>query len=364
MKRIGIDARLLYQTGVGTYLRNLLYYLNLSKTLDMVFYIYVLKGEGGKLCLDKSRFFIREVDSRWHSLSEQLSFPAVLNRDALDLMHFTYFSYPIGYRKKFIATVHDTTPLLFTTGLSSTRGPLYYGIKHAVFQFVLSQQLTYAVRLIAPTATVKKELLAFFPALAFGKIKVIYEGVNYELKTVREKALLQVGLPESFFLYVGNFYPHKNVEALVKAFAQVTGPVSLLLVGPEDFFSKRLTITITNLGLEKRVRFFHQVSPAELVYLYRHARALVHPSLSEGFGLPLIEAGYYRLPIIASNIPVFQELLGSEYLRFDPGSIESIASSLKQFLALPKPPVFSPSLKFSFEKMVNETLQIYKNTVV
>ena len=60
-------------------------------------------------------------------------------------MHFTYFGYPVFYRRKFIATVHDLTPLLFKTGKASTKNPLIYGIKHFFFKHILRSQIENAV---------------------------------------------------------------------------------------------------------------------------------------------------------------------------------------------------------------------------
>src|SRR5690606_5366249 len=100
-----------------------------------------LEKDSVQIQFENKQFVKREVHSRWHSLSEQLAFYQVLMRDNLDLMHFTYFSYPVLYRRPFVATIHDVTPLIFKTGKASTLPGFLYEIKHSVFQYVMSQQL-------------------------------------------------------------------------------------------------------------------------------------------------------------------------------------------------------------------------------
>ncbi|MBI4004669.1 glycosyltransferase family 4 protein [Candidatus Roizmanbacteria bacterium] len=361
MKKIGIDARLYLQTGVGVYLRNLLHYLPKYSDSSVTYYIYIGNDDKKSLPTMNDQFIVRSVSSRWHSFSEQTSFLKALTRDSLDLMHFTYFSYPILYRKKFIATVHDLTPLLFRTGKASTQLPFLYALKHIVFRLVLSQQIANASHLITPTAAVKNQIRQIFGQSATEKTSVIYEGVNYELQQVPENILLAEKIDKPFFLYVGNFYPHKNVETLLQAFSHIQKDVDLLLVGPKDYFSQRIVHMIHQLGQSHRITFFHDVSLEKLVFFYKHALALVHPSYSEGFGLPIIEAAFYGCPIIASNIEVFGELLGEKYLAFDPHRETDIFNKLNYFLE--KKPTYdyqSVIEKYSFEVATQKTVSLYE----
>ena len=138
MKKIGIDARLYFQTGVGTYLQNLLFYLDKKDPKKEIYYIYLRRQDATKVRFKSKNIIKRIADQKWHSFSEQISFLALLIKDNLDLMHFTYFSYPIFYWKKFIATVHDTTPLLFKTGKASTKNQFIYQIKHFIYKLVFN----------------------------------------------------------------------------------------------------------------------------------------------------------------------------------------------------------------------------------
>lgn len=373
MHKIGIDARLLGQTGVGVYLLNLLYYLERIVKDESLFYVYVLDENYDKIQFKNKLFIKKAVTYRWHTFAEQIGFARILFQDNLDLVHFTYFSYPVLYRKKFVATVHDVTPLLFKTGKASTKNRLLYEIKQKTFKFVISQQVKNASAIIVPTKTVKKQLTEIFGKSTEKKIIPIYEGVDYELiQTAQRHPELvsgsetrfrnEFGMTEGkpFFIYVGNFYPHKNVERLILAISKIGQDVKLVLVGPDDFFAKRLLQLINKLKLQSKIFFFHNPTKEDLVFFYKNALALIHPSLSEGFGLSLIESAYFNLPMIASNIPVFKEILDDRYISFDPKNPEDIASKIKKFLLEKNKFDYSKIIhKFSFEKMTKEISRLY-----
>lgn len=359
-KKIGIDARLYNQTGVGTYLRNLLNSLQKIAPDNIEFYIYLLKQDADAIEFNKKNFVKRPVTSLWHTFGEQTRFLYELYKDKIDLMHFTYFSYPILYGRRFITTIHDTTPLFFKTGKASTKNPFVYNIKHKVFKTVVRTQIKNALKIITPTKTVKKQLISLYGHSYGEKIIPIHEGVDRTLQKVSENKELSKTFNKPFFLYVGNFYPHKNVETLIKAFSKIEYDYQLILVGPDDYFAKRLSKLIGELKQENKITFYHNATPADLKFFYTEAQALIHPSLSEGFGLPLLEASYCKCPIIGSNIEVFRELLSDEYLSFDPHDVKDIENKIHQFikkrLSFDYKHIVS---KYSFEEMTKETLDVY-----
>lgn len=364
MKHIGIDARLYFQTGVGTYLRNFLHFLPKYKPQNTKVSLFVLQEDADYIATKHADCTVVPVTARWHSLGEQLPFYATLMRSNLDLMHFTYFSYPVLYRRPFIATVHDVTPILFKTGKASTKNPLMYNLKHAAFTYVLEEQVKRASAIITPTQTVKNQLIELYGARHKTKIHPYYEGVDFEFTSVEEnKKMAEIG-KNPFFLYVGNFYPHKNVERLIKAFAAVPEPYTLVLCGPEDYFAKHIVEYISSLHLAQRVVFHPNPKREDLLYCYKNAEALVHPSLSEGFGLPLIEAMQFNLPIIASDIPVFRELLKSSFMPFNPLHEEDIASALREAVELKKKPIYKDILPlYSFDTMTKQICSLYRNVL-
>ncbi|MBI2641874.1 glycosyltransferase family 4 protein [Candidatus Roizmanbacteria bacterium] len=364
MSKIGIDARLYSQTGVGVYIRNLLHYLDKKNFGDIVVYIYLLKADYDKVVFHNRQFIKRKLSFRWHTLSEQLGFLATLYRDDLDLVHFTYFSYPIFYRKRFVATVHDMTPLLFKTGRASTKNPIIYELKFNAFRISLQEQVKNASVLITPSKAVREQILEVFDRSLEKKIIPLYEGINYELLETSENRLLEKEFPGKFFIYVGNFYPHKNVHNLLLAFAKLTTNMKLVLVGPKDFFSTKIMSLIRVNNLTEKVTLYTDPTVQDLIFFYKKATALVNPSLSEGFGLPLVEAGYFKLPIIASDIEVFREICKNNFMAFDPNDTNDIAQKLDLFQHERRHLLLTEVEKrFSFERMTNEVYNIYRTVI-
>ena len=356
--RIGIDARLYFQTGVGVYIRNFLHYLQLQAPDTIDIYIYVLTQDARNITFTNPHFIKREVTAKWHSFAEQLVFCNDLMKDNLDLMHFTYFSYPVLYRRPFIATIHDVTPLLFKTGKASTLPSVLYDFKYEVFKFVLSQQVKNAKAIITPTESVKHQLVEIYGKQYQNRISVLYEGVNYEFFNVQANDGLKKIFTRPFFLYVGNFYPHKNVDRLITAFHKLgRGDIDLVLAGPDNYFAARIRQYIQQYHINN-IHLYHQARSEDLVFLYKNSKALINPSLSEGFGLPIVESLYCRTPVIASDIPVFKELMGDEYISFDPMDVESIKSALASFLARKEHTIPPLNKKFSFEHMVQKYLDL------
>lgn len=365
MKKIGIDARLYSQTGVGTYIRNIIHYLIKEKTDSLIFYLYVLPQDIGKLPRLPKNFIIRPSPYVWHTFLEQILFLMTILKDNLNLMHFTYFGYPILYWKPFIATIHDITPLLFKTGKASTKNRFIYEFKLIVFKIVIYFQVRNSKVIITPSSTVKKSLIRLFGKKYKNKIQPIFEGVdNLLFKTKENKSLIK-NFSYPFLIYVGNFYPHKNIIRLIHAFNHVQLEIKLILIGPQDFFSHEIKNQITKLKLEKKIIFFHNATVSDLKFFYKHSLGLIHPSLSEGFGLPILEAKSLNCPVIVSDIPIFHELIKNDAIFFNPEDERDIANKIRSFTQN-KNNTFSNSInpEMSFKTMTNQTLSIYKQYTI
>ena len=139
-----------------------------------------------------------------------------------------------------------------------------------------------------------------------------------------------VMLPKHYYLHVGARRPHKNVETLVRALPHMPATENLVLVGSADErWPDPLPKLIRSCGVTGRVIRLSGVSESDLLRVYAGAKAFLYPSLVEGFGLPLLEAMAARLPVVASNIPVFREVAGDAALFAPPLDPEAWATSVK-----------------------------------
>lgn len=170
-----------------------------------------------------------------------------------------------------------------------------------------------------------------------------------------------------YFLYVGNAYPHKNLERLFEAVKFLNQSrdqkVMLKIVSAKNEFIRRL-----EKYKNQYVELLGFVSKGQLNSLYNRSVAFVFPSLSEGFGLPGIEAMEAGTLVLASDIPVFREIYKDSVTYFNPHDFSSIAKAMQNTLELTndqRNTIIEKSKKFvsqySWEKMAKNTLKIYEN---
>ncbi len=371
--KIGIDARLIEETGVGRYIRNLIAELG---TLDQTNeYRIFLREKSFHAFKEPNRRWKKIVaDVPWHTLAEQFQMPRLYEKEGLDLVHIPYHNPPIFYRGRTVVTIHDLTILHFSTGKATTLPRPLYVLKRLGYVVGLGVGLIKAKHIIAVSHATKREIIDHF-RIRPDKITVTYEGVDHNLtSSIRDQKLDSRRIGDPYFLYVGNAYPHKNVETLINAWKLVLSRLppkathKLILVGNEDFFYKRLKAYVRERDLEDRVVFFGAADDEELIRLYKGALAFIFPSRMEGFGLPALEALSLGCTVLASNISVFHEILGDHAVYFEPNDPESIAGAISGCMKKVAPNKESEILQnflkqYSWKKLAKETLQIYDRVV-
>jgi glycosyltransferase involved in cell wall biosynthesis len=373
--KIGIDCRLWNQTGVGRYIRNLVY--NLAKLDNSNEYVLFVRSEDRKeLKIKNLKFKVVNADIPWHSFREQISFPQLLNSQNLDLVHFPYFSIPIFYYRPFIVTVHDLIVNKLKTGKSSTLPYPLYLAKRAGYHAVLASALYRSKKIIVPSNAVAADLLKGYRNIENSKIEVTYEGGfedSLKLKIQNSKFKIE----GRYLLRVGNFYPHKNVENLLSAFKDFlfetydNHDIKLILVGKKDFFYKRIERLVEFLKIGENIIFIDGAKDSELINLYKNALATIAPSIIEGFSLTAVEAMSLGSPVIVSDIPVHREICEDAAIYCNPHDTNDIKQKINFVCSLTESSRNEligqgkkQAGKFSWKKMAEKTLNIYKNTPV
>lgn len=358
---IGIDARLIEETGVGRYIRNLIVQLG-KQDSENTYVIFLRKKSFDAFMLPNSRWRKVLAEVAWHTVREQLVMPMLFGQAKLDLVHIPYHNPPIFYLGRMVITIHDLTILHFNTGKATTLPPFIYALKRLGYWVELAVGLRLAQAVIAVSEITKKELVTHF-AVPKEKIFVTYEGVDAKLLQDRAKSSPKKADKDPYFLYVGNAYPHKNLNMLVAGFAKYKGPQRLVLVGAEDYFYRRLKQLVTSIGLSHRVEFFGSANDTELHQLYRGADALVFPSLMEGFGLPALEALALGTRVLCSDIPIFHEILKENATYMDSTNADLVAIALAT-ITQQKVKHFDVSMlgKYNWERMAKDTKKIYESS--
>lgn len=324
---IGIDARFYgpIGKGLGRYTQRLIE--NLEKIDQKNQYCIFLNDQNWAEYQPGQPNFVKvRFNCRWYGLAEQMKFPRLIRRLKIDLMHFPHFNVAIFCPCPYLVTIHDLILLKYPTRRASTLGPIRYFIKKIGYYLVIRQAVQASQKIITVSNFTKNEILKNFPKLDSSKIAVTYEAcdsVESGQLSLPETERFKGVLTKKFFLYVGNAYPHKNLEKLVLVFKKIEerrpGLYQLALVGKEDYFYKKLNLFAHKLIQDlNKVVFLGHVSQPQLANLYRQATLYVFPSLLEGFGLPPLEAMRYSLPVAAANNSSCPEILGDAAVYFDP----------------------------------------------
>lgn len=258
--------------------------------------------------------------------------------------HFDVFLFPTSYS---FYPIFGKTPtvVVFHDAIAEQHPELIFPRRRSRLLWKLKTWLAMrrADRLITVSQNSREQISLIFRR-PIATIEVITEGPAPCFKPLDTSGsaaavLKRYGLPPNvpLVLYVGGISPHKNLETLVRAMRRINGPWQLVLVGDfasDSFFSSYddvLELT-RKIDIANRVTFTGYVPDEDLVVLYNVATMLVIPSLSEGFGLPAVEAMACGLPVAASNRGSLPDVVGNAGLLFDPRSEQEIAGVISRLL--------------------------------
>ncbi len=319
---------------------------------------------------------------RWYSLAEQVFFPFYIRREKLDLIHFTHFNVPIFTFTKFIVTIHDLILTHFPTVRATTHNYVKYFLKNIAYRLVIFFALKRSQKIITVSKFSRNDIIKQFN-INPSKIVVTYEGVSslikrrdslFVAKLDKQETLDQYHIRNRFLLYVGNAYPHKNLEMLIKVFNRLHfkhPELHLVLVGQIDYFYERIKKLAESLNLWQNaninnpVLFLGYVPDDQLKIIYSEAQVYIFPSFYEGFGLPPLEAMSQSCPVLSSNRSSLPEILGSAALYFDPYDFEDIINKVELILGdddlredLKKKGI-EQIKKYDWWECARKTLQVY-----
>jgi len=362
MAKIVIDARE-YSSSTGRYISKLLEYL---ETLDNNNnYLVLLKSKDLARCqLTKPNFHKVACDFKEFSFSEQLGFAKQLYSLRADLVHFGMVQQPLLYFKKSITTIHDLTTARYK---NPDKNPTIFFIKQQIYKVVIFYAAVKSKKIIVPSNYVKTDLINYTHVRA-SKIAVTYEAADVISKTAQPINALE---NKAFILYVGRPTPHKNLWKLIEAFNSLQGiypKLYLVLAGKTDRNYQDLKQRVLANHIDN-VIFSGFVKDEELKWLYAQAKAYVFPSLSEGFGLPGLEAMINQTPLISSDKTCLKEIYADAAIYFDPNDYLSIAEAItkvlnnKQLRATLIKKGLARVKQFSWLRMANETLDVYNSVL-
>ena len=362
MKKIVIDAREL-RTGSGRYVERMIHFLQEVDHEHQ--YIILLKPADFEGWKPSNKNFSKVVcPYKEFTFSEQTSFLQQLNKIRADLVHFPFVQQPILYRGPSVTTIQDLTTARFR---NPTKNPVVFTIKQQVYKFVNRYVARKARWLITPSEFVKHDI-AQFAGISEDKITVTYEAATTLPRPPEPLPYLQ---NEKFIMYLGRPLPHKNLWRLIEAYRLLKPhypALKLVLASKKDTAYQMIEDRIKREGIEG-VIFTDFISDNALLWLYEHCEAYVFPSLSEGFGLPALEAMASGAPLVSTNATCSPEIYGDGAHYFNPLDVEDMAAKIREVLDNPKlrkeliEKGKKQAAKYSWRRMAEETVAVYKKAL-
>lgn len=351
-RTIGIDARFYgpLGKGLGRYTQEIVDNVIAISADEPFDYVIFLSPENiDEFICPNSHVRKELIKSRWYTLAEQFEVPYKWWRAKVDLMHFPHFNVPFVKAGPYVVTIHDLILTKFPTHRASTLHPIVYWLKDKAYRLIIMSAVKMAKKIITVSQFTKLDLIEQFHADS-SKIEVTYEGVAnlakgndslFVAKLDNKRTLALYNIHGPFLLYIGNAYPHKNLEGLILAFSKlhVKYPdLRLVLVGKEDYFYNRVKdFARTNNLWQKEnhnssVVFTGYVPDVDLEALFQEASVYVFSSLYEGFGLPPLEAMAHGCPVVSSNRASMPEILGEAAAYFNPEDKEDMISVISKLI--------------------------------
>ncbi len=285
----------------------------------------------------------------WRYLWTQVGLAAATWQEKLDLLWIPAHTLPVLRRKrglKTVVTIH---------GMEYEWLPQYQNLLQRWYLPLSTKYAAIAAdKIIAVSNFTKKQLVEMLHATS-KKIKVIHEGVETSglgNQVVRASERQSVGVSQvqralnkwklrskQYVLFVGTVQPRKNLAFLIDSFAQI--PVSirkqlrLVIAGQEGWMAEEAYAAPAKYGVADQVLFLGRVSEAELATLYAGALFYAQPSITEGFGLPVLEAMERRVPVISSDGGALPEVIGTAGL-ICPLTTDSWVAGMRRMIGEPR----------------------------
>lgn len=347
--RIGFDAKRAFfnSSGLGNYSRSTIelltkyypvheYLLYTPSTQDAIKFNIPEKVK----IYEPKRFLSKTFKSYWrtfriaHKISEH----------KLDIYHGLSGELPNKAHKKsntkLIVTIHDLIFLRYPKLYNSVDRKIYY------------QKAKYACDIantvIAISEQTKTDIINFLE-IDEKKIEVVYQGCNSQFQkkadTKKKIELTQkYKLPEKYILNVGTVEERKNSLSILKAIKHGGLKIPLIIIGKKTEYQDQITKFASENNLEDLLFIYNDIPFEDLPGIYQQAEIFVYPSVFEGFGIPIIEALYSKIPVITTKGGVFSETGGLSTIYTEPDNIENLSKAILSVLN-------NKNLK---EKMINE----------
>ncbi|OVE71796.1 hypothetical protein BVX93_02270 [bacterium B13(2017)] len=362
------------RTGVGRYVLNLLLALGkIDKSHEIIPFYFNFRRNFKEQYLwnDLKNFNPIEVQLIPGFLLHRLwlycnLFPLETFVKEADIYHFPNYMIKPFIKGKCVITVHD---LAFRRH-PETLMPKNYRMLKKNFE----KSIEKSDAIITVSEFSKKEFLEFYPNYS-NPVHVTYNGIDdffidYFKDEHIQEVKIKYSLPTEYILHVGTIEPRKNLTHLLYVFKEILSyrpKLKLVFVGSKGWKSDEFHKVFEELKLQDHIHFIGFIKSDDLPYIYHLAKLFIFPSLYEGFGMPPLEAMACGTPVIASDIPVMEEILGDAAMLYNLNDSPKVwANKINDVLDNDKL-IEKYSIKgqqhakqFTWEQTAKKTLELYE----
>lgn len=337
MLKIGIDGNLLCgkRTGMGTVVYNVLPFWKSDNNCQFILYVpEELEIEYSRKLLENG-IIIKVLGSANYFKWEQIALPGAIKKDKVDVLWCPYNTAPVRASCKFVVTINDviymTVPIGSAPSLYKKMGIIYR-------RTIVPIAARNASKIITISEFAKREIESTLKK-GKGKTKVVYLGAdfsgNYLSDDQKAEFFKENGITSPFILGFGSLEARKNSFSLIQAYeglpVGIRDKFQLVLFGFRGFEGSEQYQYIKDHGL-KSIVLLGYVSDEEKNTLYKNAEVFVFPSLSEGFGIPVLEAYANGTAVITSNTSSLPEVAGDAALYVNPSKQNDLIDAVSKLL--------------------------------
>jgi len=345
--------------GIGKYAKSLLQELDKRGIRCVIFYS---KEPKYKIHGKNIKSVVLRVKNRY--LFEQIALPFALAKEQVDLYHAVgNIGIPLVCPVPSILTVHDIIPLEIKNYFSYSQMPF---LSKFSYLFRLTTSIFKANKIVTVSSYVKKELAEKLRVSSI-KIQTIHSGSPSFDKEGRLPDKLK---NQKYILNNGGIDVRKNLNRLIDAFAifhKKHLDYRLVITGNNKGIVRQLKKQVAKLKLGHSIVFTGYLDNGSLVAVIKNAEIICYPSLSEGFGFPVLEGFGLGIPVISSNLSSIPEIAGNAAILINPKNIVEIYRAMEKCISDKKLRKSMVSRgndqynKFRWDETANEYIALYNH---
>ncbi|MBU1033829.1 glycosyltransferase family 4 protein [Patescibacteria group bacterium] len=375
--KIGLDvSSLTYQRGVSRYTGDLVKALAKEQNAELFLYGTSLRQQ--KLLKAELRKVLRSVTPDRYDLKLQYFPPSLLAKvwslglnpikkqfPQIDVFHSWDWLQPPDKDLPLVSTIHDLAIIRFP----EVAHPKVLKMHQDSWQILRERK----AQIIAVSEATKSDILRYLE-IPSQQVTVVHEALPTQIGEIGQKLndnpdlvltiKKRLNLNKPYLLFVGTREPRKNLARLIQAWLPLAKDYQLIIAGEQSWDGSE------QISKNPNLRFMGRVSDSELAVLYHNAELFVYPSLYEGFGLPVLEAFAYGVPVVSSDIPAIREVAGNAAELANPLDEASIRQSMEKILNEKKTDSENRIKKmiirlqlFNWQKTARQTMSVYQRAI-